>query len=176
VKPHDNPDTNPELSFNFIPVDTIVSNFYDFTPELLSFVQCNMRQQITSAASSLHDAHARCLQTLILYAHDLTRDVVVTPKRIKYARTKEEELYSQLIDLSSKKQSEIKELVHQAIADATDDIVKQVTVWMWSGWVGNFWRGIGCGLLVPSMTPCKVRWEGLGVGLGVSVGKGFLMC
>lgn len=51
----------------------------------------------------------------------------MTPKRIKYARTKEEELYTQLIDLASRKQSEIKELVHQAIADATDDIVTQVS-------------------------------------------------
>ena len=85
-----------------------------------------MRQQITSAASSLHDAHARCLQTLILYAHDLARDVLVTPKRIRYARTKEEELYTQLIDLASKKQGEIKELVHTAIAEATEDIVSQV--------------------------------------------------
>ena len=126
IAPHDAPDTNPELNFNFIPVDTIVTNFLDFTPELLSFVQCNMRQQITSAASSLHDAHARCLQTLILYAHDLARDVLVTPKRIKYARTKEEELYTQLIDLASKKQGEIKELVHTAMAEATEDVVLQV--------------------------------------------------
>ena len=103
-----------------------MTNFLDFTPELLSFVQCNMRQQITSAASSLHDAHARCLQTLILYAHDLARDVLVTPKRIKYARTKEEELYTQLIDLASKKQGEIKELVHTAMAEATEDVVLQV--------------------------------------------------
>ena len=85
-----------------------------------------MKQEITSAASSLHDAHARCLQTLILYAHDLARDVLVTPKRIKYARTKEEELYTQLIDLASRKQSEIKELVHEAIADCSDDIIQQV--------------------------------------------------
>ena len=126
ISPHDNPEFNPDLSFNFVPVDTLVTNFLDFTPELLGFVQCNMKQQVTSAASSLHDAHARCLQTLILYAHDLARDVLVTPKRIKYARTKEEELYTQLIDLASRKQSEIKELVYQAIADATDNIVQQV--------------------------------------------------
>lgn len=126
INPHDNPELNPELGFNFVPVDTIVTNFLDFTPELLGFVQCNMRQQITSAASSLHDAHARCLQTLILYAHDLARDVLVTPKRIQYSRSKEEELYTQLIDLASKKQSEIKELVHQAIADVTDQIVQQI--------------------------------------------------
>ena len=126
INPHDNPDLNPELGFSFVPVDTIVTNFLDFTPELLGFVQCNMRQQITSAASSLHDAHARCLQTLILYAHDLARDVLVTPKRIQYSRTKEEELYTQLIDLASKKQSEIKELVHQAIADVTDQIIQEI--------------------------------------------------
>ena len=126
ISPHDNPELNPELCFNFIPVDTIVTNFLDFTPELLSFVQCNMRQQITSAASSLHDAHARCLQTLILCAHDLARDVLVTPKRIKYARTKEEELYTQLVELASRKQSEIKELVHQAMDEASDMIVHQV--------------------------------------------------
>ena len=44
-----------------------------------------MNLQITNAASSLHDAHARCLQSLILAAHDLACDVVVTPKRIQYA-------------------------------------------------------------------------------------------
>lgn len=126
INPHDSPELNPELGFSFVPVDTIVTNFLDFTPELLGFVQCNMRQQITSAASSLHDAHARCLQTLILYAHDLARDVLVTPKRIQYSRTKEEELYTQLIDLASKKQSEIKELVHQAIADVTDQIIREI--------------------------------------------------
>ena len=126
INPHDDPEMNPELGFSFVPVDTIVTNFLDFTPELLGFVQCNMRQQITSAASSLHDAHARCLQTLILYAHDLARDVLVTPKRIQYSRSKEEELYTQLIDLASKKQSEIKELVHQAIADITDQLVHEI--------------------------------------------------
>ncbi len=126
VSPHDSPESNPDLTFNFVPVDTIVTNFLDFTPELLGFVQCNMRQQITSAASSLHDAHARCLQTLILYAHDLARDVLVTPKRISYAKTKEEKLYTQLVELASRKQSEIKDLVHAAIDEAIESIVRQV--------------------------------------------------
>lgn len=126
ISPHDSPESNPDLSFSFIPVDTIVTNFLDFTPELLGFVQCNMRQQITSAASSLHDAHARCLQMLILYAHDLARDVLVTPKRISYAKTKEEQLYTQLMELASRKQSEIKDLVHAAIDEATERLVQQV--------------------------------------------------
>ncbi|KAL5474914.1 hypothetical protein EMCRGX_G026941 [Ephydatia muelleri] len=126
IGPHDNPETNPDPYFQFMPVDTIVVNFTDFISELLTFVQCNMRQQITSAASSLHDAHARCLQTLILYAHDLARDVLVTPLKIKYAKSKEEELYTQLVELASRKQSEIKELVAQAIAEATDAIIKEV--------------------------------------------------
>ncbi len=126
ISPHDNPELNTDPFFNFTPVDTMVTNFLDFNQELLSFVQCNMKQQITSAASSLHDAHARCLQTLILYAHDLARDNLVTPKRIKYARTKEEELYTQLIDLASRKQSEIKELVNQALTDVAEPIIQEV--------------------------------------------------
>ena len=126
INPHDNPLSNPELSFSFVPVDTIVSNFVDFTPELLNFVQCNMRQQITSAASSLHDAHARCLQTLILYAHDLARDVLVTPRRIKYCRQMEEKLYTQLIELASRKQSEISKIVGATILQSVDDIVKEI--------------------------------------------------
>ena len=66
------------------------------------------------------------LQTLILYAHDLAQDVLVMPKRIQYSRMKEEELYPQLINLASKKQSEIKELIHQAIADVTDQIIQEI--------------------------------------------------
>ena len=126
INPHDNPERNPELAFNFIPVDTMVTNFMDFVPELLSFVQCNMRQQITNAASSLHEAHARCLQTLILYAHDLTRDSLITPRKIKYARDMEEKLYTQLIELASRKQSEIKDIVMQTITEAEDEIVMEV--------------------------------------------------
>ena len=126
ISPHDNPDLNPDLAFNFVPVDTMVTNFVDFIPELLSFVQCNMRQQITSAASSLHDAHARCLQTLILYAHDLTRDSLVTPRKIRYAREMEEKLYTQLIELASRKQSEIKDIVMHTIMEAADEIVAEV--------------------------------------------------
>ena len=126
INPHDNPELNPEPAFNFIPVDTMVTNFMEFVPELLSFVQCNMRQQITNAASSLHEAHARCLQTLILYAHDLTRDSLVTPRKIKYARDMEERLYAQLIELASRKQSEIKDIVTQTITEAEDEIVMEV--------------------------------------------------
>ena len=142
INPHDNPSNNPELSFSFVPVDTMVANFADFTPELLNFVQCNMRQQITSAASSLHDAHARCLQTLILYAHDLARDVLVTPRRIKYCRQMEEKLYTQLIDLASRKQSEIKEIVNLTIQQSVDDIVKEVVEMELEG--GQFGRVWGC--------------------------------
>ena len=46
--------------------------------------------------------------------------------KIKYAKAKEEELYTQLVELASRKQSEIKELVAQAIAEATDSIVQEV--------------------------------------------------
>ena len=57
---------------------------------------------------------------------DLARDVLVMPKRIQYSCMKEEELYTQLINLASKKQSKIKELVHQAVIDVTDQIIQEI--------------------------------------------------
>ena len=42
--------------------------------------------KLSSVGYLNEDTHARCLQSLILAAHDLARDVMVTPKRIQYAR------------------------------------------------------------------------------------------
>ena len=125
ISPFDPADTT-SVSFSFIPVDKFVASLVDFSATLLEFVECNMNLQITNAASSLHDAHARCLQSLILAAHDLARDVMVTPKRIQYAREKEEVLYKQLMELASKKQSEIKDLVSSAVQDTQSDITTEV--------------------------------------------------
>lgn len=132
IAPFDPSDTT-SLSFSFIPVDKFVASLVDFSATLLEFVECNMNLQITNAASSLHDAHARCLQSLILAAHDLARDVMVTPKRIQYAREKEELLYKQLMELASKKQSEIKDLVSSTVLDAHSDIVVEVLTLQFDG-------------------------------------------
>ena len=117
ISPFDPADTT-SLSFSFIPVDNkFVTSLVDFSATLLEYVECNMNLQITNAASSLHDALACCLQSLILVAHDLAHDVMVTPKRIQHAREKEELLYKQLMELASKKQSEIKDLASSAVLD-----------------------------------------------------------
>ena len=99
ISPFDPSDTT-SLSFSFVPVDKFVASLVDFSATILEYVECNMNLQITNVASSLHDAHAHCLQSLILAAHDLVRDVMVTPKRIQYAREKEELLYKQLMELA----------------------------------------------------------------------------
>jgi len=132
ISPFDPSDTT-SLSFSFIPVDKFATSLVDFSSTLLEFVECNMNLQITNAASSLHDAHARCLQSLILAAHDLAREVMVTPKRIQYAREKEELLYKQLMDLSSKKQSEIKDLVCTTVLNIHSDIVAEVLALQFEG-------------------------------------------
>ena len=132
ISPFDPSDTT-SLSFSFIPADKFVISLVDFSATLLEFVECNMNLQITNAASSLHDAHARCLQSLILAAHDLARDVMVTPKRIQYAREKEELLYKQLMELASKKQSEIKDLVSSAVHDTQSNIVAEVLQMQFEG-------------------------------------------
>ena len=127
ISPFD-PSNTTNVSFSFIPADKFVTSLVDFSATLLEFVECNMNLQITNAVSSLHDTHARCLQSLILGAHDLAPpcDVMIMPKRIQYAREKEELLYKQLMELASKKQMEIKDLVSSAVQDTQSNIVAEV--------------------------------------------------
>ena len=41
-------------------------------------------------------------------AFDMARDISITPKRVSYARAKEDELFRSLMDIANRKQEEIK--------------------------------------------------------------------
>jgi receptor-interacting serine/threonine-protein kinase 5 len=45
----------------------------------------------------------------------LYRDILITPKRISYAREKEKDLYESLIALTNSKQIEIQKIILQAV-------------------------------------------------------------
>lgn len=118
--------TNATVYGNFFPLDKLHTTWSHFTGTVSDFFHSNTLMQITNAASSVHDAHARSLQNLIYMAHDMARDHQITPQRIQYARDKETVLYQQLVDLSSRQASEIKELVMQTVREKEDEIVTAV--------------------------------------------------
>ena len=61
----------------------------------------------------------------ILTAFDMSRDILITPKRIMYAKKKENELYEQLMVIAKEKQQEIKLLISSTIEQMKDRLVEQ---------------------------------------------------
>lgn len=89
------------------------------------FVSHVLQSRLLLAATLLQDTHARSLQNLILAAFDLSRDLAITPKRIRYARQREEALYRSLLDLAHNKQVEIRNMIVNTIREVKDDVLKK---------------------------------------------------
>lgn len=72
-------------------------------------------------------------------AFDMQRDMMITPKRLEFARTREHELYDTLMSLALEKQEEIKILVFDAIKSARQTIVNHVSQYEF---IGSFHSGL----------------------------------
>lgn len=111
---------NGELASSKSIIDTarprsmVVEDFTLF-PSLLTFVRQVLQYHIIAATCVLNEAHTRCLGMFINSAFDMARDISITPKRVSYARAKEEELFRSLMDIANRKQEEIKEVIHGTI-------------------------------------------------------------
>lgn len=66
-------------------------------------------------------------------AFDMQRDMMITPKRLEFARTKEQELSDTLLRLALEKQEEIKELVLEAIKATRQTIINTVASYEFIG-------------------------------------------
>ena len=60
----------------------------------------------------------------IAAAYDLQRDMIITPKRLEYAKKKEEELFNAMMESASRKQEEIKGEIRQTITYLTPKLVE----------------------------------------------------
>lgn len=106
--------TSKSIIDNVRPRSTLIEDFSLF-PCFLMFVRQVLQYHVIAAACVLNDAHTRCLGMFINSAFDMARDISITPKRITYARSKEEELFRSLMDIANRKQEEIKEVIHGTI-------------------------------------------------------------
>lgn len=82
------------------------------------------------ATTMLRELHARFLRTFVLSAFDLTWDMLVTPKRIEYAKQKELELYNSMMSIANLKQDEIRAMIRETINAIKSDILDQVEIRM----------------------------------------------
>ncbi|KAK8376325.1 hypothetical protein O3P69_009755 [Scylla paramamosain] len=81
------------------------------------------------ASTLLNQAHNRCMRKFILYAFDMAREIQITPRRISYAREKEAELYESLMDIASRKQDEIRNVIADTVAKLKEDLLDKAAAY-----------------------------------------------
>ena len=99
-----------------------IERFHEFLPQLSTFTGQTLQGYLVNAATVLNSSHTRCLKVFILSAFDMARDMVVTPKRLEFAREKEEELYKSLLATAVSKTDEIRDLISETIIDISYDV------------------------------------------------------
>ena len=67
------------------------------------------------------------LNLFILTAFDMARDQLITPKRLGYARAKENELYDEMVRATQKKQDELQELFLEVLDAMREDLLVEAT-------------------------------------------------
>lgn len=103
----------------------LVENFDNF-PSILTFIRQVLQSHLVRAANTLNALHNRCLRVFILTAFDMTRDMLITPKRINYAKEKEQQLYESLMAIANKKQEEIRQMISDTLTGMRTDLLQEV--------------------------------------------------
>ncbi|XP_014676601.1 PREDICTED: dual serine/threonine and tyrosine protein kinase-like [Priapulus caudatus] len=102
-----------------------VESFHAFRQQVIFYVHHVLQQYLTQAATILKNAHTRCLKMFILTAFDMARDMIITPKRIDYARQREGALYDSLLALATLKQEEIRIVVTDTINNLQEPLLTE---------------------------------------------------
>jgi hypothetical protein len=114
------------ITGDYFEVDSdLVRNFEEFPPRFMLFVQRTLHRYLINASIVLNSSHVRCLNLFILSAFDMARDMLITPKKIEFAREKEEDLYKSLMQLTVAKLDEIRMLISGTIQENTEFLINK---------------------------------------------------
>ena len=119
VPPNSIGDTSQQMATN-----ELIEDFEQFYC-INEYVQRSLRGYLLHIANLLHIVHSQCLSSFIMTAFDMARDMLITPRRLEFARNKENELYASLMDIAIKKQDEIRSLIGETIAYMRPELLKK---------------------------------------------------
>ncbi|KAL8595249.1 hypothetical protein ACOMHN_043401 [Nucella lapillus] len=112
-----------KLTRDYLHVESMfVERFNEFTVRFARFVRQTCQSYLVNAATLLNNSHTRCLKVFILSAFDMARDMLITPRKLEFAREKEEELYKSLLAIAVSKINDIKNIISQTISDISTDV------------------------------------------------------
>ncbi|XP_022255837.1 dual serine/threonine and tyrosine protein kinase-like [Limulus polyphemus] len=110
----------------------LVVNVENF-PSILLFTRHMLQSLLAKVSTLLNESHNRCLRMFILTAFDMTRDMMMTPKRLEYIRQREAELYTSLLTIANKKQEEIRQLIVSTVIGMRDELLEEAAIHQFQG-------------------------------------------
>ncbi|XP_062594539.1 dual serine/threonine and tyrosine protein kinase-like isoform X3 [Saccostrea cucullata] len=114
------------ITSDYYEVDSeFVENFELFPQKFLQFVQQILQRYLVNSSTVLNNSHARCLNMFIISAFDMARDMLITPKKLEFAREKESELYKQLMAIAVEKGDEIRKMIAETIGGMRDQLIQK---------------------------------------------------
>ncbi|XP_045121130.1 dual serine/threonine and tyrosine protein kinase-like [Portunus trituberculatus] len=110
-------------------VDSELVESFDSFGNVVPYMRMVLQSHLIYACTLLNQAHNRCMRKFILYAFDMAREIQITPRRISYAREKEAELYESLMDIASRKQDEIRNVIADTVASLKEDLLDKAAAY-----------------------------------------------
>jgi receptor-interacting serine/threonine-protein kinase 5 len=122
--PPESCDNTSETTSSIFQSDMIDNGLTNFS-QLLNYIRKHIDRLTIRAVGILQQSHEHCLDLFNDSAFDMARDILITPKRINYAREKEKDLFESLIALTNSKQNEIQRLILQAVDVMQESLTDQ---------------------------------------------------
>ncbi|XP_029429720.1 dual serine/threonine and tyrosine protein kinase [Rhinatrema bivittatum] len=91
---------------------------------LCQFSRQVLQQRLVSESMALNRIHCRWLDVFINQAFDMQRDLQITPKRLEYTHSKENELFESLMGIADRKQEEMKEMIVETLNSMTEELLE----------------------------------------------------
>lgn len=110
------------LAFSF--ESEFCEKWHLFLPNFVNFIKRYLEMFLVRGTKILFNFHEQCLKQFINFAFEVARDMMVTPRKIEYARDKEQVLFENLNSLASIKQEELKNLINNAIEINRESILE----------------------------------------------------
>jgi hypothetical protein len=94
-----------------------------FMPTLVAFIKRYLKSFSVRGTTILFKFHEYCLSKFINFAFEMARDLAIMPRKIEYAREKEQILFESLQSLTSSKQEELRNIINTAIESNREQIL-----------------------------------------------------
>uniref|UniRef100_A0A1I8G620 Dual serine/threonine and tyrosine protein kinase n=1 Tax=Macrostomum lignano TaxID=282301 RepID=A0A1I8G620_9PLAT len=111
----------------------LLDDFQAGWPRLVAFVRRALQRILVRAAVLLNQAHCAALNNFILLAFDLSRDLMVTPRKIQFAQRQEQQLFDSLCEVADSKQEEMRQLVAATLSGMRESLLTAAAEYQFAG-------------------------------------------